>query len=129
MLGQRCILPGMVKNTYGTGCFMLFNTGNEPVFSSNGLLTTVGYKLGPNAKATYALEGSVAIAGAAVKWLRDNMGIIKESSEISKDSLQLILFIKQMNWRAKWIRLATSFLFLPFLAFSRLTGGTMPAAV
>ena len=78
---------------------MLFNTGVQPVFSSNGLLTTVGYKLGPNANATYALEvisyfscisrvlseqGSVAIAGAAVKWLRDNMGIIKESAEISK---------------------------------------------
>ena len=99
MLGQRCVVPGMAKNTYGTGCFMLFNTGEKPVFSSNGLLTTVGYKLGPNANPAYALEvrrltrgnidgqGSVAIAGAAVKWLRDNLGIIKESSEISNSRI------------------------------------------
>ncbi len=61
---------------------MLFNTGEKPAFSTNGLLTTVGYKLGPDAQPVFALEGSVAIAGAAIKWLRDNMGIIKESAEI-----------------------------------------------
>ncbi|KAJ3081614.1 Glycerol kinase [Quaeritorhiza haematococci] len=82
LVGQRCFLPGDVKNTYGTGCFMLYNTGNTPVQSQNGLLTTVGYKLG-DSEPVYALEGSIAIAGAAVKWLRDNLGIIKESAEIN----------------------------------------------
>ncbi len=62
---------------------MLFNTGTQPVLSNHGLLTTVGFKLGPHAPVVYCLEGSVAIAGAAVKWLRDNLGIISDSSEIS----------------------------------------------
>ncbi|KAH6564571.1 hypothetical protein BASA50_004381 [Batrachochytrium salamandrivorans] len=83
LVGQRCFQPGMVKNTYGTGCFMLCNTGHEPVLSKHGLLTTVGYKLGKDAPAFYALEGSIAVAGAAVKWLRDNMGMITESSQVS----------------------------------------------
>ncbi|KAJ3340731.1 hypothetical protein HDU93_006401 [Gonapodya sp. JEL0774] len=83
LVGQRCFNAGDVKNTYGTGCFMLHNTGSRPVLSRNGLLTTVAYKLGPSEPAVYALEGSVAIAGAAVKWLRDNIGIIKTASEIN----------------------------------------------
>ncbi|KAK7086368.1 hypothetical protein SK128_004638 [Halocaridina rubra] len=82
LLGQMCLSPGQAKNTYGTGCFLLYNTGNEIVQSSNGLLTTVGYKLGRNAPAVYALEGSIAIAGAAVRWLRDNLKIIKSSSDM-----------------------------------------------
>ncbi|KAJ3280267.1 hypothetical protein HK104_000783 [Borealophlyctis nickersoniae] len=82
MVGQRCFKPGSVKNTYGTGCFMLFNTGTSPVISTHGLLTTVAFKLGKDEKAMYALEGSIAIAGAAVKWLRDNLGLIKESPEV-----------------------------------------------
>ncbi|KAI9016978.1 glycerol kinase 2 [Gaertneriomyces semiglobifer] len=83
VVGHRCFQAGEAKNTYGTGCFMLFNTGDKPVISSHGLLTTVGYKLGKDAPAIYALEGSVAIAGAAVKWLRDNMKLIQSASEIN----------------------------------------------
>jgi glycerol kinase len=81
LLGQACCEPGEAKNTYGTGCFLLMHTGTVPVPSRHGLLTTVAAKLG-DAPATYALEGSVAIAGALVQWLRDNLGIIRESSEI-----------------------------------------------
>jgi glycerol kinase len=83
LVGQRCFKKGQAKNTYGTGCFLLFNTGDSPVVSNHGMLTTVGYQLGFKEKPCYALEGSIAIAGAAVKWLRDNLGLIKESSEIS----------------------------------------------
>ncbi|KAJ3130537.1 Glycerol kinase [Nowakowskiella sp. JEL0407] len=83
LVGHRCFDVGNLKNTYGTGCFMLFNTGEIPVISTHGLLTTVGYKLGQDARTHYALEGSISIAGAAVKWLRDNLGIIKEAAEIN----------------------------------------------
>ena len=82
LLGHHCTRVGDVKNTYGTGCFMLYNTGAVPVRSTHGLLTTVAYQLGSGARPVYALEGSVAIAGAAVKWLRDNLEIIKTASEI-----------------------------------------------
>ncbi|XP_048588294.1 glycerol kinase-like isoform X2 [Nematostella vectensis] len=82
LVGQMCFRRGEAKNTYGTGCFLLYNTGIEPVLSHNGLLTTVAYKLGPDQPTFYALEGSVAIAGAAVQWLRDNMKLIENSSEI-----------------------------------------------
>ena len=81
LFGQVCLDAGMVKNTYGTGCFMLLNTADEIVLSKNGLLTTVGYKIGDQ-RAVYCLEGSIAIAGALVQWLRDNLGLIKSSSEI-----------------------------------------------
>jgi glycerol kinase len=81
LLGQACLKPGEAKNTYGTGCFMLMNTGEKIVSSRHGLLTTVGYKLG-NVPAVYALEGSIAIAGALVQWVRDNLGIIQNSSDI-----------------------------------------------
>lgn len=81
--GQACFEKGMAKNTYGTGCFVLMNTGEEPVFSENGLLTTVAYKIGDN-KPVYALEGSIAVAGSLVQWLRDNLGMIKSSDEIEK---------------------------------------------
>ncbi|CAE8659537.1 unnamed protein product, partial [Polarella glacialis] len=81
LLGQGCLEVGSSKNTYGTGCFMLLNTGADPVTSKNGLLTTIGYKLGPDVPVTYALEGSIACAGRVVQWLRDNMGIISRSSE------------------------------------------------
>lgn len=81
--GQACFEKGMAKNTYGTGCFVLMNTGEEPVFSKNGLLTTVAYKIGDN-KPVYALEGSIAVAGSLVQWLRDNLGMIKSSDEIEK---------------------------------------------
>lgn len=83
VVGQRCFKPGEGKNTYGTGCFMLFNTGDSPVISKNGLLTTVAYQLGKEVAPVYALEGSVAIAGAAIKWLRDNLNIIKEANDIN----------------------------------------------
>ncbi|CAG8520348.1 2139_t:CDS:2 [Ambispora leptoticha] len=82
LVGQKCFKRGEAKNTYGTGCFMLFNTGHVPVISKSGLLTTVGYKFG-NQETVYALEGSIAVAGAAVKWVRDNLGIINETAEIN----------------------------------------------
>ena len=81
LFGQNCLNEGEVKNTYGTGCFALTNTGSEIVKSSNGLLSTVAYQV-EGEDAQYALEGSVAIAGAAVQWLRDNLNIISESSEV-----------------------------------------------
>jgi glycerol kinase len=81
LFGQACYKPGEAKNTYGTGCFMLLNTGATPVISKNGLLTTLGYKIG-DAPAVYALEGSIAIAGALVQWLRDNLGIIEKSQDV-----------------------------------------------
>jgi glycerol kinase len=81
LVGQTCFNPGEAKNTYGTGCFMLLNTGTKPIQSNNGLLTTLAYKLGDQ-PAVYALEGSIAITGALVQWLRDNLGLIKQSSEI-----------------------------------------------
>ena len=80
LFGQMCINPGDVKNTYGTGCFCIMNTGEKPVQSKNKMLTTIGYQL--NGKVTYALEGSVFIAGAVVQWLRDQMGIISSAPEI-----------------------------------------------
>ena len=79
--GQACFEKGMAKNTYGTGCFMLMNTGTEPVFSENGLLTTVAYKIGAQ-DPVYALEGSIAIAGSLTQWMRDNLGLIEESKDI-----------------------------------------------
>jgi len=81
LFGQACFNPGEAKNTYGTGCFILLNTGTKPVLSRNGLLTTLGYKVG-NQPAVYALEGSIAIAGASVQWLRDNLGLIDKSADI-----------------------------------------------
>jgi glycerol kinase len=81
LVGQTCFDLGEAKNTYGTGCFMLLNTGEKPIQSKNGLLTTLAYKLGDQ-PAVYALEGSIAITGALVQWLRDNLGLIKQSSDI-----------------------------------------------
>jgi glycerol kinase len=83
LVGQTCFKPGEVKNTYGTGCFLLMNTGERRVASTCGLLTTVAYKFG-GTPAHYALEGSIAITGALVQWLRDNLGLIKNSSEIEE---------------------------------------------
>ena len=82
LFGQRCVTPGMVKNTYGTGCFMLMNTGERPIDSSRGLITTVAWRL--HEHKTYALEGSVFIAGAAVQWLRDGLGLIRTSGEVDE---------------------------------------------
>jgi len=81
LFGQTCFSPGEAKNTYGTGCFMLLNTGTKAVPSKNGLLTTLGYKIGSQ-PAVYALEGSIAITGALVQWLRDNLGMIEKSTDI-----------------------------------------------
>ena len=81
LFGQVCYDVGDAKNTYGTGCFMLLNTGENPVTSRTGLLTTVGYKIGTQ-PAVYALEGSVAITGALVQWLRDNLGLISKAAEV-----------------------------------------------
>ena len=80
--GQMCLTPGSVKNTYGTGCFILCNTGDAPVESKNNLIATVAWQLG--GKTTYALEGSIFIGGAVVQWLRDGLGLIKDSREVEK---------------------------------------------
>ena len=79
LFGQTCFQPGEAKNTYGTGCFLLMNTGEKPVFSDNGLVTTIAWGL--NGKVTYALEGSIFVAGAAIQWLRDEMRFIDSSAE------------------------------------------------
>ena len=81
LFGQTCFSPGEGKNTYGTGCFLLVNTGQQLVQSNNGLLTTVGYKIGTQ-PAVYALEGSIAVTGALVQWVRDNLGLISNAAEI-----------------------------------------------
>jgi glycerol kinase len=81
LFGQTCFSPGEAKNTYGTGCFMLLNTGHQIVPSKSGLLTTVGYQIGES-KAVYCLEGSIAVTGALVQWLRDNLGLIAKSSDV-----------------------------------------------
>ncbi|MGD8759644.1 MAG: glycerol kinase GlpK [Anaerolineales bacterium] len=81
LVGQTCYSVGEAKNTYGTGCFMLLNTGTAPVASKSGLLTTLGYQIGDQ-PAVYALEGSIAITGALVQWLRDNLELIRDSSEV-----------------------------------------------
>jgi glycerol kinase len=83
LVGQTCYSTGEAKNTYGTGCFMLLNTGERPIVSQHGLLTTLGYKFG-DAPAIYALEGSIAIAGALIQWLRDNLGLIEQSADVEK---------------------------------------------
>ncbi len=82
LFGQMCTQQGMVKNTYGTGCFMLMNIGEQPIVSRNNLLTSVGWQIG--GKTTYVLEGSIFIAGAVVQWLRDSLKIIKSSSEVEQ---------------------------------------------
>ena len=78
-IGQVCFEPGMIKSTYGTGCFMMLNTGTKPIASSNKLLTTLAYRL--DGKTSYAIEGSIFVAGAAIQWLRDGLGIIKDAEE------------------------------------------------
>ena len=79
LFGQNCFAPGEAKNTYGTGCFLLMNTGDQPVESKNGLLTTIAW--GIDGTVSYALEGSVFVAGAAIQWLRDELGLIRTSAE------------------------------------------------
>lgn len=80
LFGQLCTEPGAVKNTYGTGCFLLMNTGREPIESKNNLLTTIAWKIGE--ETTYALEGSIFVAGSVVQWLRDGLGVIRSSSDV-----------------------------------------------
>ena len=87
LFGQMCINPGDIKNTYGTGCFCIMNTGSKPVLSKNKMLTTIGYQL--NNKVTYALEGSVFIAGALIQWIRDQINLINKSSEIEDLALSV----------------------------------------
>ncbi|WP_306701298.1 FGGY-family carbohydrate kinase, partial [Streptobacillus moniliformis] len=82
LVGQKGFEPGLAKNTYGTGCFLLYNVGEKPVISAHGLLTTVAYDFG-DGKPMYALEGSIAVAGSSVKFLQNNFGFIENSSKIS----------------------------------------------
>ncbi len=87
LFGQMCLEPGMVKNTYGTGCFILMNTGDKPTFSKNNLLTTIAWNI--NGQITYALEGSIFIGGAIVQWLRDGLKVIESSEEIEQLALSV----------------------------------------
>lgn len=101
MMGQAC-RKGEAKGTYGTGAFILINTGEEIVHSTHGLLSTIAFKLGPSAPANYALEGSIAIAGAAVQWLRDSLGVINSAGEIEAlasqvDSTGGVYFVPAFN--------------------------------
>lgn len=82
LVGQQCLHRGQAKATYGTGCFLLYNTGTAIVTSSHGLLTTVGYQFGKDSHPVYALEGSVAIAGVALTWLRDNLGLFESLGQV-----------------------------------------------
>jgi glycerol kinase len=89
LFGQACFRPGLAKNTYGTGCFLLLHTGTKPVASRNQLLTTVAWRLGADGPLEYALEGSVFIGGAVVQWLRDGLGLIAKSSDVEKLAAQV----------------------------------------
>src|SRR4030042_482306 len=82
LFGQMCMEPGLVRNTYGTGCFMMMNIGSKPIESKSKLLTTIAWRIGNETR--YALEGSIFIAGAVVQWLRDGLGIIEKSEDIEK---------------------------------------------
>lgn len=103
LLGQKCFEKGEAKCTFGTGAFMLFNTGEEPVKSTHGLITTIAFKLGPNEPAKYALEGSMAVAGSSLRWLRDNLRLISSMEEVSdlgkkkkRDRIQLLTGSKML---------------------------------
>jgi glycerol kinase len=108
LFGQTCYDVGEAKNTYGTGCFMLLNTGEKPIPSENGLLTTLGYKIG-DPLAVYCLEGSIATTGALAQWLRDNLGLIEKSSDVE-------------NWLKQWKITVTSILPQPSPGCSHPTG-------
>ena len=95
LFGQMCLEPGMVKNTYGTGCFILMNTGEKAASSRNKLLSTVAWRIG--SQTVYALEGSVFIAGAVVQWLRDGLKIIRESAEVEELAASRIIFRPSRN--------------------------------
>jgi len=84
LVGNQCFSAGESKNTYGTGCFMLYNAGHEPVFSTHGLITTPGYRLGPNGPTSYALEGAVAVAGSSIQWLKNNLGLVSSAHEVGE---------------------------------------------
>lgn len=86
LVGHTAFKPGMAKNTYGTGCFLLYNVGETPVISQNGLLGTVGYQLGPDSPIMYALEGSIAVAGSGVSFLMNNMGFFQDPRKIDEES-------------------------------------------
>lgn len=94
LFGQLALKPGMVKNTYGTGAFIVMNTGDKPTTSNNNLLTTIGY--GINGKITYALEGSIFVAGSAIQWLRDSMKLIKNAPDSEKAAYESTSEMKSM---------------------------------
>jgi len=89
LAGQKCLTAGEAKNTYGTGCFMLYHTGPDINISNHGLLTTMAYKAGPDATPQYALEGSIAVAGSSIKWTRDNLNLIEEADQIGKFAVEV----------------------------------------
>ena len=89
LVGNLCLKPGQAKNTYGTGCFTLYNTGTSPVHSNCGLLTTIAYQLGPKAPLVYAIEGSINAAGSTVSWLKDNLKLISSAAEVSEEAAKV----------------------------------------
>lgn len=107
MIGQACFEKGMLKATFGTGCFALLNTGKDKVLSRNRLLTTIAYRL--NGEVTYALEGSIFVAGAAVQWLRDGLKLIKSAAN-------------PVRWRFKRMRRRMSIWFRPLWGWARPIG-------
>jgi glycerol kinase len=113
LVGQTCFAVGEAKNTYGTGCFLLLNTGHEPVASRHGLLTTLAYQVSGE-KPVYCLEGSIAIAGALVQWFRDNLNLIDQAPEIEQLAL-------------RWKTTAAPISSRLFPGFSPPTGARMPA--
>lgn len=144
LVGQMCVKRGQTKNTYRSGCFLLCNTGEEKVLSAHGLLTTIAYKMGPKAPPVYALEGSVAIAGAALRWLQTNLRVMdsQEESEhvsvaartdkLNQTNIFNCFFVHTSNNRNSWPTvcspLATCTLCPPSPACTRRTGARMRAA-
>jgi glycerol kinase len=109
LVGQQCFSPGDAKNTYGTGCFLLKNTGEQPVMSNNGLLTTVAYQLGPGKPVSYGLEGAVSSAGQSVRWLKDNIHLLTSASQIEEyakevDDTGNVYFVPAFSglWAPHW---------------------------
>jgi glycerol kinase len=96
LFGQACFEPGQVKSTYGTGCFLLMNTGSKSVPSSSGLLTTVAYQMGGGAAPVYALEGSVAYSGSTIQWLRDNLQVVASAHECEKMAAEVFNVLKRL---------------------------------
>lgn len=98
LVGQMCLKRGQAKNTYRSGCFLLVNTGQEKVMSTHGLVTTIAYKMGSKAPAVYALEGSVAVGGSALKWLKNNLNILKDPKDAEQVNFCNAIILSYLNF-------------------------------